>query len=111
MRLLLDENLSEALLPRLPAAFAGSSHVRMLLGDGAPDRGIWDAARSRGFTIVTLDSDFEALSVLRGAPPKVIWLAIHNPSNARIARLVEARAKMILRFGADPDVALLALRE
>lgn len=44
MRLLLDENLSEALLPRLPHAFEGSSHVRLKLGEGTPDRGVWDAA-------------------------------------------------------------------
>lgn len=111
MRLLLDENLSETLLPRLPHAFEGSSHVRLKLGEGTPDRGVWDAAASGGFTIITLDSDFEAMSVLRGAPPKVIWLAIHNPSNARIAKLLASRADMILRFGADPEAALLALRE
>ena len=49
MKLLLDENLSEALLPRLPAQFVGSSHVRHLLGEGTIDRVIWDTAAAGGY--------------------------------------------------------------
>ncbi len=111
MKLLLDENLSEALLPRLPAQFVGSSHVRHLLAEGTIDRVIWDTAAAGGYAIVTLDSDFEAMSVIRGAPPKVILIAIHNPSNARIARLISNRVELMMRFASDPEAALLALRE
>ncbi len=67
MKLLLDENLSEALLPRLPAQFVGSSHVRHLLAEGTIDRVIWDTAAAGGYAIVTLDSDFKAMSVIRAA--------------------------------------------
>jgi len=53
VRLLLDENLSEALLPKLPAAFGDSAHVRTLLGEGHPDRTVWNRARDGGFILLT----------------------------------------------------------
>ena len=109
MRLLIDENLSEVLLDRLLPAFAGSSHVRLLLGEGPADNRVWEAAKAGGFTIITLDSDFEALSVLRGAPPKVIWLGIHNPSNRLLTKLLSERSESMLRFAADPESAFLAI--
>ncbi len=67
-QLLLDENLSERLLPLLIERFPGSTHVR-LIGLG-------------GLVLVTKDDDFLDLSVSRGCPPKVVCLAIGNASNA-----------------------------
>ncbi len=40
---------------------------------GQNDQKIWLYAADNGYTIVTKDDDFRALSLLRGAPPKVIW--------------------------------------
>ncbi len=111
MRLLFDENLSESALAALPPSFQGSAHVRRLLGDGATDRAVWQAARDGGFTIVTLDSDFEALGPLLGHPPKVVWLGLHNPSNQRVHALISAKADVIAAFIADPTTSFLALRE
>jgi predicted nuclease of predicted toxin-antitoxin system len=111
MRLLLDENLSESLLAALPRTFEGSSHVRRLLGDGASDRAVWDAARSGSFTILTLDSDFEALGPLLGHPPKVVWIRMHNPSNRRLTSLLAEKAAVIAAFIADPETSFLAIRE
>lgn len=110
MRLLLDENLSESLLRRLADAFPESAHVRAALGDGAADERVWQFARDRGYILVTLDEDFERLSIARGAPPKVVWLGLHNAGNAEIAALLQNRAESIARFVADPDAAFLALR-
>ena len=71
-RLLLDENLS----PRLPALlvdqFPGSRHVPDVGLRGATDQGIWRFAGAADSTVVTKDDDFRGLSLLRGAPPKVI---------------------------------------
>jgi predicted nuclease of predicted toxin-antitoxin system len=76
--LLFDENLS----PRLPALlvdeFPGSRHVRDVGLRGTTDQDIWNFAGAADFTIVTKDDDFRGLSLLRGAPPKVIWLVIGN---------------------------------
>jgi predicted nuclease of predicted toxin-antitoxin system len=70
-RLLLDENLSERLLPQLINLFPGSTHVRTLGRSGASDTSVWDIARDGGFLLVTRDEDFVGMSLLRGAPPKV----------------------------------------
>jgi predicted nuclease of predicted toxin-antitoxin system len=110
VRLLLDENLSEALLPKLEAVFDGSAHVRQLLGEGHSDRAVWNAALDGGFILVTLDGDFERVSVLEGAPPKVVWIDCHNPSNRQIAELLRSKAARIVGFSAESDSAFLALR-
>ncbi|MFL4994526.1 MAG: DUF5615 family PIN-like protein, partial [Microvirga sp.] len=40
-------------------------------GLGPDDEAIWTFARGNDFAIVSKDSDFYGLSVVRGAPPKV----------------------------------------
>jgi len=50
-----------------------------------PDETVWEYARQNGFDLVTKDSDFSELSVLRGSPPKVIWLRIGNCTTVRAA--------------------------
>lgn len=44
MKLLLDENLSERLLPQLQEAFPGSAHIRALSMGGAADDTLWTYA-------------------------------------------------------------------
>jgi hypothetical protein len=44
LRLLLDENLSERLIPLLAARFSGSQHIRLLGLGGADDRELWELA-------------------------------------------------------------------
>lgn len=110
MRLLLDENLSESVLPRIAAAFPDSVHVRRILGEGATDEQVWVYARDRGLVLVTRDQDFERLSVARGAPPKVVWIDIHNARSSEVASLLLQRAPLLARFAADPDAAVLVLR-
>ncbi len=84
MRLLLDENLSPRLVERLGEFFPGSGHVRDVDLVGKPDAAIWDHAAASGFTIISKDDDFHHLSLLRGAPPKVIGLRIVNCTTSRI---------------------------
>jgi predicted nuclease of predicted toxin-antitoxin system len=44
MRLLFDEQLSEALPTMLADVFPGSLHVRELAGSGASDERVWELA-------------------------------------------------------------------
>ena len=85
MKLLLDENLSDRLLDRLADLFPGSAHVKKLGLLGSDDLGLWQYARTHGFMLVTKDKDFQQLCVLRGAPPKVVWLRVGNRSTACLA--------------------------
>ena len=76
---------------------------------GRPEHAIWDFARTHGFVIVTKDEDFQRLSVLFGAPPKVIWIRLGNCSTADIIRLLRNRYNEITSFLADKEAAFLAL--
>ena len=108
-RLLLDENLSERLLQPLTETFPGSDHVRSLSGSGVSDSSAWEIARSAGWVLVTRDEDFVGMSVLRGAPPKIVWLNIGNSRNAVIAALLKSHAADIVHFVAHEDYTFLAI--
>lgn len=83
MKLLCDQNLSPKLVARLADLFPDSSHVQTAGLDRADDDKVWDYARLNGYAIVTKDEDYYNLSVLRGCPPKVIWLQIGNCTMAQ----------------------------
>lgn len=108
--LLLDENLSEAVLGRLLTTYPNSAHVRETLGFGAADRMVWQYAKDSGRVLVTRDEDFQRLSLLFGAPPKVIWLSGHNLSNARVVDTLLGERERIEAFVMDRELALLELR-
>ena len=55
------------------------------------------------------DEDFVPISVLRGAPPKVIWLNVGNARNAAIESLLRARASDIERFATHEEHSFLAI--
>lgn len=109
-RLLLDENLSWRLVERLRPAFPGTCHADELGLRGANDIALWDMARRGGFMLVSKDDDFRQLCLLRGAPPKVLVLAIGNGGNAVVHELLTRHAARIAAFDADPSESLLILR-
>jgi predicted nuclease of predicted toxin-antitoxin system len=109
-RLLLDENLSHRLLARLAATFPGSTHVRDAGLVGRSDADLWAHAARAGFVIVTKDDDFQQLSFLHGAPPKVVWLMVRNAGTVAIAALLEHHVTTIESFASSTDEALLVLR-
>ncbi len=81
VRLLFDEQLSKKLCSILGDVLPDSLHVRELDAGGVSDTTVWRLAQERGCMLVTKDEDFHRLSVLRGAPPKVVWLRIGVPAN------------------------------
>jgi predicted nuclease of predicted toxin-antitoxin system len=108
--LLIDENLSPRLVAQLSETFPGSSHLRDVGVKGASDQQIWAFAATHQYVILTKDDDFRSLSLLKGAPPKVIWLVVGNRSTAEVLRLVLANADPIARFLDVPKSSLLAIR-
>lgn len=109
--LLLDENLSPRLVNCLSSQFPGSIHVRDAGLKGQSDERIWSFAAKNGFIIATKDDDFRSLSLLLGAPPKVIWLVVGNTCTAEILRILLTSATAIDTFIAEPTTALLTLRK
>lgn len=109
MKLLFDENLSPE-LPRLLAEnFPNSVHVRDLGLVGADDIAIWHAAATHGLVLATKDDDFVELSVLKGAPPKVVVLRLGNCRTSEVATLFLSERARLQRFHADADASILEL--
>jgi predicted nuclease of predicted toxin-antitoxin system len=107
LKLLLDNNLSYRIVPALDRRFAGSSHVRSLLGSEASDATIWDFAKENEFIILTKDDDFNARSLLYGCPPKVVYLSCGNLPTHSVVELLHRNADAIYRFGEDDSVTCL----
>ena len=57
----------------------------------ANDVQVWEYAKASGFSIVTKDDDYNDLSVVRGCPPKVLWLQLGNCTTAQVESLIRAR--------------------
>ena len=85
-RLLFDEPLSEKLCDMLADVFPGSLHIRLLGHGGAEDATVWEVARSHDCLVVSKDEDFNRLAILRGAPPKFVWVRRGNCAPTRSPR-------------------------
>jgi len=109
MKLLLDENLSPFLASQLSDLYRGSVHVRDCGLKRASDLGIWEFARENGFTIVSKDSDFDQIRLMRGHPPKVIWVRLGNCSTRAIEDLLRSQSPVIHTFEEDAAESLLIL--
>ena len=109
MKLLFDENLSERLVQRVTDLYPGSSHIITLGLGGARDVAIWEAAGAEGFVLVTKDADFHRLSLMRGFPPKVIWIRVGNSSTRQVEYLLRDHRSEIIEFERDPAASFLAL--
>ena len=109
MKLLFDQNLSPSLPARLADVFPGSAHVQDFGLDRAEDDELWDYAKRNGFAVVTKDEDFNTLSILRGHPPKVLWLQLGNCTTSRVESSIRHQLSMLSAFETDPSVGTFLL--
>jgi predicted nuclease of predicted toxin-antitoxin system len=109
MKLLFDHHLSRKLATRLRDLFPESSHVVFHGLEATEDIAIWLFARANDYVIVTKDSDFNDVSTLRGAPPKIIWLRVGNCTTAMIETLMRSQVATIELFLHDPDSTILEI--
>ena len=77
--------------------------------DCADDDQVWEHARLNGFAIVRKDEEYNNLSVVRGSPPKVLWIQVGNCTTAQVEALFRARFADIEAFEKDPSVGTLVL--
>ena len=91
-------------------AFAGTRHLEDVGLQGEPDAAVWAFAGREGYTLVSKDDDFRQLSLLYGAPPKVVVLAIGNGGNAAVLDMLMNNRARIETFDADALESLLVLR-
>lgn len=108
-KLLFDENLAPRLVSALADLYPGSVHVRNMGLGGSTDASVWEHAAAGGFLLVSKDEDFHRLSVLRGVPPKVVWIRLGNCSTSDIEQLLRKRIKQVVAFAAHEEAAFIAL--
>lgn len=109
MRLLFDQNLSFRLCKNLSDVFPASEHVGLLGLGEADDLAVWTHARNGGFLLVSQDSDFAELALLRGAPPKVIWLRCGNRTTSYMASLLRDHRSAIWGLAGDDRAVCLEI--
>ncbi len=109
MKLLFDENLSPKLVRRLAEAFPDSAHVDRVGLGSEQDDDIWEYAKKNKFTIVSKDSDLHEKSLLKGYPPKVVWIRRGNCTIKQIDEILLNHKADIEKLIASKDKAFLIL--
>lgn len=109
MKLLLDHNLSHKLCSKLEDVYPDSTHTRLLRFARASDSEVWYYARTHGFIVVSKDEDLAELAVLRGAPPKVVWLRMGNCGSLAVETALRRNFQRISDLAADPERVVLEL--
>lgn len=108
MKLLFDENISYRILAFLDEHF---EHVESVFNIPSvkEDTEIWTYAKRNDYTIVTFDEDFYDWQVLKGFPPKIIWLRLGNTPTKILANRIIKEKEQILRMANDPELGVLEL--
>jgi predicted nuclease of predicted toxin-antitoxin system len=111
MKLLFDQNISFRIVKLITDVFPFASQVRLLGLENADDIEIWEYAKLNNYAVVTFDTDFYDLSLIKGAPPKIIWLRLGNTSTKDIAKCVTENYELINEFMDNMDYKDLACLE
>jgi predicted nuclease of predicted toxin-antitoxin system len=109
VKLLLDENLSDRIIPRILDLFPESTHIKTVGLKQADDNIISEWAKEHGFTIVLKDTDFYQRSIVFGHPPQFVWLRVGNCATRLILDLLRARHELIRDFIESETESLLVL--
>jgi predicted nuclease of predicted toxin-antitoxin system len=98
MKLLFDQNISYRIIRIIEDIFPDSKQVINLNLENSTDSQIWDYAKLNDYCIVTFDSDFYDLSLVRGTPPKIIWLRMGNTSTKSLEKIIRENEIIIKEF-------------
>ena len=111
MKLLFDENISFRVVSKLIDIFPNSIHAKDIELPTLSDIILWNYARKNGFAIVTFDADFYEYSLVKGTPPKIIWLRFGNNSTNYIAEILRINSELITAFTDDGSYLELSCLE
>ncbi|WP_422135457.1 DUF5615 family PIN-like protein [Endozoicomonas sp. ALD040] len=110
--ILIDENLSYKLAARIEADYKGTQAVSRVesLGEGAPDRLVWEYAKAHNKAILTKDKDFVDFWSRFGPPPKVIHIKIGNARLPALESLISNNRSRINQFLTETNDGLLTIQ-
>ena len=111
MKLLFDQNISFRIVQKVQDLLPLSSQVRLLGLENSEDYELWDYAKENDYSIVTFDTDYYDISLIRGTPPKIIWLRIGNTSTDNLVRCMQRNYDLMKEFVENPDYKDLACLE
>jgi len=109
VKLLLDENLSDRIIPKILDLYPDSEQVKTLALRNTDDAVIWEYAKANGFVIVSKDSDFHQRSLVYGHPPKFIYLRMGNSPTSKIVQILRDNFDAIIQFGNSETESILIL--
>lgn len=109
MKLLFDQNLSPRLIKLLADIFPDSNHVFLIGLDKSEDTKVWQYAKTNNFLLVTKDADFGDLSILRGFPPKIIWIRRGNCKTSDIKNILRTHFEAVEKLESDLQLGLVTL--
>lgn len=98
MKLLFDQNISPKIVRQIESDFPGSYQVRHVGLEDASDSSIFDYAKDHGYSIVTFDADFIDLNMIKGIPPKIIWLKTGNLTTRSVSNLLKKNRDALIEF-------------
>jgi len=107
VKLLFDQNLSYKLVSLIGIDFPNSIHVRDVALQEEDDLAVWKFAKTNNYTIVTKDIDFYEISLIKGQPPKIIWLRVGNLPTSEIITILQHNIDAILDFHKDSTLSCL----
>lgn len=107
--LLFDQHISPCLVNSLIDIYPNSVHVSTIGMGSALDIEIWQYARDNDYMIVTKDADFSEFGVMKGFPPKIIWIRRGNCSTQEIGIILRENYTAINNLSEDDDIGILTL--
>lgn len=109
MKILLDENVSYRIIKKIKHLFDDCKHVNEVGLIAEHDNDIWAFAQKHQYTILTFDADYQELSVLKGFPPKIIWLNTGNVRTEKLSALLIENIIQIENFHANENAGCLEI--
>ncbi|WP_163381084.1 DUF5615 family PIN-like protein [Cyclobacterium sp. SYSU L10401] len=109
MKLLFDQNISPKIVRQIESDFPDSNQVRHVGLEDASDSVIFDYAKAHGYAIVTFDADFIDLNMIRGIPPKIIWLKTGNLTTRSVSILLQKNRTALIEFLASEEQGILEI--
>lgn len=85
MKILFDQNISFRITKKIIEHFPDCKHVSDCGLRDAEDSDIRDYAGRNHYSIVTFVADFYDVSVIKGHPPKIIWIRTGNLTTNHLA--------------------------
>ncbi len=98
MKLLFDQNISYRIINKIKQLYPDALQVKEAGLENLSDIEIWEYAKKNDYTIVTFDADFYEINMLKGQPPKIIWLRTGNTSTNNLVKLLEDNYELIYEF-------------